>query len=126
MSEAKTYTIKRSEWNAYRASGLSPSNMSLLYNPKYEDFCCVGIMCKAEGVSVEALSGKGYPRAVLAADPLNEQKIPDFMLEDRQNNSWLIYRAVHVNDAPRYSPIEKEALLTQLFAEHNITLIFED
>ena len=37
MSEAKTYTIKRSEWNAYRASGLSPSNMSLLYNPKYED-----------------------------------------------------------------------------------------
>lgn len=128
-----TYTIKRSDWNG--AVEVIPGT-SCLYDPRRADHnkCCLGIIAGQLKISDESIAHRG---SFLDLDDMSAKGIAhtakflaEYENEDSDGpyyaDSDLSHRAININDSIALTPEQKEAHLISLFAEHNITLIFED
>lgn len=117
----KTITIQRSKWARKHHRGHSYMGPSLLRNNQ-GNFCCLGFICKSEGIDESDLVSMGTPAVLLYSGCGNQ--IPSYLLNGI-DNSELATSAITINDDPTTTDAYKEEKLKELFARHLI-LEFED
>ena len=103
----KTVIIMRKYWGQY-----------LMRNDEGKK-CCLGFVSEAYGVPPEKTLNKEFPCQLRHNVP---KDFPDWLLTNHHHHDVAI--ASGINDDMVLSLKEKEAQLKELFAKHNIRLIF--
>lgn len=122
----KTYTIDRRTWSRGRTE-----TGSLLLGPDGRQ-CCLGFVCEQMGVPREKLANMATPKSLFALHILTLVTPPLELLVKRDDyddsivHTSLTSTAMVINDASSITDAEREAWLIELFAEHNVRLVFKN
>ena len=115
------FTVERSRW----LRGLGAFKSGLLRDGLQ---CCMGFVAEQIGVPCELRADS----AGVASKPVRdliEEALPDFVHRDRlgflDERTW-VRAAYGVNDNPDLADADREARLTQLFADNGHELVFVD
>jgi len=110
-----TYRIDRSKWVCGGIAELGPS---ALLNAKGR-MCCLGQVCKAEGIPDTDLLGTAMPRGLAN---LRTESLPGWMLAGEINAH--VKNMASSNDFPGYTQEEREKRLKELALKVDVELIF--
>lgn len=115
MTEVTSFVIKRSEW--LRGEGAIES---ALLRPRDGKRCCVGIYARACGVGDNAIANFFWP-----GDRDCESNMCGWVLP---GSHWLhqVDGLVTANDSIYLDESEREHHIARIFADHGITVTFED
>ena len=114
----KTYEIDRSKWVCGGGKYASRLGSTHMLND-IGRMCCLGQICKAEGVAYGALLGQKNPDTVAS----KSNNVPEFLYCEGMTD--LTYRAVGLNDDTGLTQKEREKRLKALFKAHDIKLTFK-
>ena len=106
----KTIKISRRRWGRGEKGGS-------LHDPRTHLQCCLGFVCRAYGVPLNAIKGLGYPEAV--ANRLRN-RLPRWLREGAVD----VDRAVEINDNGSLSSAERERQLRPIFRRHRLRVVF--
>jgi len=115
--EAKVITIDRSKWVCGGGRHREVLGGSALLNGMGR-MCCLGQICKIEGVPEDKLYSHGYPTFV------EDKRVPVWMIEDGYNSRTARDMA-NINDDRDLTQKKRESILTGLAKSVGIILKFK-
>lgn len=107
-------TIDRTKW--LRGEGSRPSK---LLRPEDGKMCCVGFYCLANGIPEAKISNEAWPGTDWSLIPSMQWLVAPYIIQSKmeQNLSWL-------NDTQEITEDERELLIAELFAKHDVEVRF--
>jgi len=115
----KEYTIDRSKWVCGGKKYSKQLGMPQLLNDQGR-MCCLGQICKAEGLEDKELFQSNYP------DNIGREFVPSWMMEDGIHvTSRTALRMQRVNDDKGLNQPQREKKLKELAATAGVRLKFK-